>query len=226
MKKVSRKELLKEQDEFTSLSARAILYFRENQKIFKVLGVIILAVVVAYMGYNAYFRLQNKRAQEAYNRAYYALAGQEAAEETREDDTSPETYFKEVVEDFGMSRLKSLASAELAYLKFRENAFDEALSHYQAFLQAIPEDSTYEPMARLALASCFEAKGEWTAGIDSLNALLSGPDDFFKEQALLNLARLYRRADREDKARETLKTYVETFGDSPFLSLAKAYLGE
>jgi hypothetical protein len=53
---------------------------------------------------------------------------------------------------------------------------------------------------------------------------LDRPYDPFKEAAMLSLARLFRLDNKPEKARETLKAFVEKHKDSPFLSMAKAHL--
>jgi len=42
----------------------------------------------------------------------------------------------------------------------------------------------------------------------------------------LSLARLYKLANQNEKAKETLEKFVESFQNSPFFPLAKAYLAE
>jgi len=74
------------------------------------------------------------------------------------------------------------------------------------------------------VAACYEEKGEFKTAIETLEQILSSPDDLFKEQAMLNLARVYRLAHQQEKSKKILKKFIETYGNSPFLPLAKAHI--
>jgi len=223
-KKISRKDLLKKPDEFLTFSERAVIFARDHAKTLKAVGVVLAAAVLIYLALWGYFRYTNKKGLETYNLAYYALLKGKGAEPGKEERKQAEEYFRKVMEDYGLSKARRLATAELASIRFQEGKYKEAAALYWEFLERVPEGSPYQAMARLALAACQEAEGDVQGAVETLKMILSGPDDFFKEQAYLGLARAYRLSKQEDKAREILKKYVETFTDSPFLPMAKAYL--
>ena len=105
-----------------------------------------------------------------------------------------------------------------------EKKYDEAIPLYQEFLDKAPENSPYQSLARIAIATCHEAKGEFEQAIEILNQVTTLVDDLFKEQVLFSLARIHRVAGQKDKAKEILEEFVEKYQDSPFLPLAKAHL--
>jgi len=223
-KKVTRKELLKAPDEFMTLSARAVLFVKEHSKQFEYLGMAIAAIVVIYLGANTYLKYINKKGQNVYNTAYSALSKNMAPNMNQEELKRSEELFKEVIERYGLSKVSKLALPELAYLKFLDKKYDEAISLYQKFLNEVPDKATYQSMARMALAACYEQKGEFKMAIETLEKIMSGPDDLFKEQAMLNLSRVYRLAYQEEKSKKILKEFINTYGNSPFLPLAKAHV--
>jgi predicted negative regulator of RcsB-dependent stress response len=79
-------------------------------------------------------------------------------------------------------------------------------------------------MANLALAACFEAKGDLKTAMETLIPVVEIPDNSFREPAMLSLARLYRLDNKPEKAREILNEFVEQHADSPLLPFAKAQL--
>jgi outer membrane protein assembly factor BamD (BamD/ComL family) len=223
-KKVTRKELLKETDEFLTFSARAAIYVREHSRHFQYAGMFIAALIVIYLGITVYMNHINKKGQEAYNTAYYTLLKTLASDADQRDLKKPEGLFQEVLEEYGLSKVSPLASPELAYLRFLEKDYEGAISLYEIYLGKVPEEGPYHTMARLALATCYEQKGDLEKAIVTLKGIISVPEEFFEEQALLSLARVYRLANQPEKSRETLKTFLEKFKDSPFSPLAKAHL--
>jgi tetratricopeptide (TPR) repeat protein len=78
----------------------------------------------------------------------------------------------------------------------------------------------------IALAASYEGEGDFGKSIETLQKILSSPDASFKDQATLNLARVYGLAKQPEKAKETLKEFIEKYKNSPFLSMAKARLND
>lgn len=225
-KKVSRKELLKGPDEFLTFSSRAVLFFKGHTTLFSYIGVGIVVLICIYLGINTYMKFVNKKGQTAYNEAYYALARNQNSEPAKVDLKEPVELFEKVTEKYGLSKVSRLALTELAYLKYREKKYDEAISLYEEYMAQIQDDDPYKAMTRLALAACYEEKGDYKTAIEVLTQIKANPDFFFAEQAMLSLARVYRLADQPEKSREVLEEFVEKFDSSPYLAQAKALLQE
>lgn len=223
-KKVSRKELLKGPDEFQTVSGRAILFYKSHSTLFSYIEVGIVILVCVYLGINTYMKYINKKGQTAYNDAYYSLADTLNAEEEMRDLKQPIELFEKVKDKYGLSKASRLALPELAHLKFREKKFDEAISLYKQYLADARDNAPYEDMTKLALAACYEEKGDLKDAAEFLKQLVDDPGFFFQEQAMLSLARVYRLSDQPEKSREILKEFVEKYDSSPFLPQVKAQL--
>ncbi len=224
-KKISRKELLKGPDEFMTLSEKAALFVSEHSKAFKAGGTAIAAALLIYLGVTSYTHYIDKKGQTAYNKAYHEVMSSLNQTPEKRDLKKAEELFKEVIKDYGFSKVSLLASPQLAYLQFQEKKYDEAISLYNAFLKENPP-AEYRDMARLAIAACYEEKGDFAKAIEILQGVTSAPSSLFREEAMLSLARLYKLANQNEKAKETLEKFVESFQNSPFFPLAKAYLAE
>ena len=221
--KSSRKDLLKKPDEFITVSARVINFTIEHSRQFRYLGIGLACLLLIFLGINTYLRYMDKKGQSAYNMAYYSMAKNSALGQDEDNLKKSEDLFNTVIDKYGISKAAQLALPEVAYLKFRQKKYDEAIYRYQEFLNKASDDP-YKSLARIALAVCYEEKGEFENAIKTLERVRSGPDDFFKEQALLSLARIYRLTDKKEKSNEILKEFIDKFETSPFLSIAKAYL--
>ena len=66
--------------------------------------------------------------------------------------------------------------------------------------------------------------GNLQKAVKILKVIVSGADGFFKEQAVLDLARIYPLLNQKEKAVEILKEFVSKYKASPFLPMAKAHL--
>jgi tetratricopeptide (TPR) repeat protein len=222
-KKVTRKELLREEDEFTTFSGRAILFFKEHSRQLNYVMIGVAAVALIYVGFNFFMGRTNKKGQDAYNQAFYSLT-QSIVSGATEVPLQAEEEFQRVLDDFGLSKVSRLARPQLARLKYQKGEYDEAISLYQEFSQDASDKPLYQSLARLGLAACYEAKGEYEKAIEILTEVTNNPETTFKEQAMLDLARVYRLSDQEDKSKEVLSAFVEDYETSPFLPFAKAFL--
>jgi tetratricopeptide (TPR) repeat protein len=226
-KRVTRKQLLKEPDEFLTVTEKTTRFIREHDREFKYITWTLAAILLIYLGVNTGMGYINKKGQSTYNMAYNLMRAQnmDLTPESEELKQSAE-LFQKVIEDYGLSKASRLALPELAYVKMVERKYDEAISLYQEFLDKAPDNSPYQSLARIAIAACHEAKGEFEQAIEILNQVTGQADDLFREQALFSLARVYRLDGQKDKAKESLEEFVEKYQDSPFLPLAKAHLQE
>jgi len=100
----------------------------------------------------------------------------------------------------------------------------EAIALYEKFLKEGPHKYPYPSLSRLALAECYVQSGNLQKAVKILKVIVSGADGFFKEQAVLDLARIYPLLNQKEKAVEILKEFVSKYKASPFLPMAKAHL--
>jgi len=227
-KRVSRKELLKGPDEFLTFSTRAIVFVREHSRQFEYCGMAIAAIFLIYLGISTYLKYIDRKGQEAYNIAYYNVVKNMSPDADQKKLQESEELFNQVIEKYGLSKVSKLALPEAAFLNFREKRYDEAIVRYQKFLDKVSDsdEASYQSLAKMALASCYEEKGDLQIAMGILEQLTTSPDIFLREQAMLSLARVYRLSHKLEKSREILKEFVEQFQTSPFLPIAKAHLNK
>ncbi|MCF8061746.1 MAG: tetratricopeptide repeat protein [Deltaproteobacteria bacterium] len=223
-KKISRKELLKGPDEFMTFSERAVAYVQEHSQAFIFAGVAAVVLLLGYLGVSWYLGYEDRKGQEAYNKAYYELRKTEASEEELTSPELPAELFEQVSSDYGLARVSSLALPQLARLRFQEGKVDEAISLYRRFQEENRENESYVIMAGFALAACYEARQDYEAAVEELRPLAEDPETFLRDQALVRLVRLHRLNGSLDKARETQETLAGEYPDSPFLSFTEGLL--
>lgn len=223
-KKISRKEMLKKPDEFISITTKAINFVKGHKRLFDYLGTAVLGAIIVYIGIYAYMRHVNNKGKEAFNTAFYSALYNTGSEDTPSDPEKTEELFNNVKEKYGMSKAAKLAIPELAYLKFEQKQYDEAIAMYEEYLDKVSEKGPYRSLASLALSACYEQKGEYEKAIAPLENIIQGPDDFIKEQAMLNMARIYRLDGKQDKEKDVLNQFKEKFPDSVFYDMADSLI--
>jgi predicted negative regulator of RcsB-dependent stress response len=222
-KKLSRKELLKNTDEFLTLSGKVALYLKEHMRQVRLVGIGVVVIAVAYISVWGYMKHTNQKGQAAYNVAYDTLVQSLQNEDADEDGIKKsEGLFEAVISDYGMSKAADLALAQVGHAKFRDEKYDDAIDYYEEFSSKASDNEAYETLTLLALAACHEAKGEMKKAAGILDGIMENPDNPFRENAMLNLERIYRLDNQPEKANEILKTFAKEYGNSPFFPMVKA----
>ena len=221
-KKITRKELLKDTDEFFTFSAKATNFVTGHLREIKYVGVALLIIAVAYLGIQKYLGYAYKRGQNAYNEAYSVLVKEMKPDANPENLKKSEALFRQVIDEHGLSKAARLALPEIAYLEFVNGKYDEAIDLYLKFLKKVSGKTEYEILANMAVANCLEAKGDLKSAIETLHLLAESPKNPFTESVQLSLARLYRLDNQAEKATQILEKFVEAHPDSPFLPFSKA----
>lgn len=221
-KKISRKELLKKPDEFMTFSGKVIAFYKEHSRQFEYVGMAILGLFLIYLGINTYLKYVNKKGQAAYNLAYESIVKNTGVETESEELKKAGELFNEVIDQYGLSKASKLALPESAYIYFLNKEYDEAIGQYQTYLKKLSDNDPYKTLTHLALAACYEEKGDLETAIQHLDKILSNPNEYFKEQALLSKARIHRLAKEIEKSDALLSEFIEKYPTSPFLPQAKA----
>jgi outer membrane protein assembly factor BamD (BamD/ComL family) len=136
----------------------------------------------------------------------------------------PGELFSKVIHEHGLSKAAKLALPQVAYAKFVEKKYDEAIGLYTEFLNKVAGNTDYESLTHLALAACYEAKGDFKSAETSLSGITKNPKDPFREVALMSLARVDRLQNLQDKEKEILETLLRAYPDSPYVPMVKARL--
>lgn len=220
--KISRKELLQKEDEFISLSSRVSNYVAAHAKQFKYALISLVALFVIVIIAGLYIRYVNKKALAAYNIAYKNLVSdisdskrQEAVKESMEE-------FDRLLEKYGWTKFATLSIPQMAYLKFGQGKYDEAISLYKSYLAKDETDSIYDSMSLFGLAAAYEAKKDYHSSISYLQKIISGRSDLLKEEAMFSLGRIYSLSGQFEKSKNIFQDFVDKYKDSPLLPLAKA----
>lgn len=223
-KRVTRKELLKKEDEFISLSARTYQFFVEYRKQIQWGLICVAAIIVIILGISLYFRHLNQKALTAYNMAYKNLVSDTSPQASAESIQRTTEELDRLIREYGWTKMATIAIPQLAYLKFGQGKYEEAISLYETYLGKIKTDSIYRSMAYFGLAACYEAKAEHQSAIGYLKKIIENDTAFLKEEAMFSLGRMYDLSGRRELSKDTFQKFVSQFPQSPLLPLAKAHL--
>jgi len=201
-KKITRKELLKKDDEFISLSNRFFQYVSTHTKQLQYLIISLMIIIAIVVGISLYFKQLNKKALAAYNLAYTNLVSDSSSDKNEDAINKSIEELDRLIRKYGWTKMSTLAIPQLAYIKFGQGNYDEAISLYQTY--------------------AYEAKSEHQSAIKHLKKILDDKNDFLKEEAMFSLGRVYALNSQKKLSEETFKEFANQFRESPLLPLAQA----
>jgi len=223
-KKLTRKELLKKEDEFISLSHRVYMYVSDHTKQFQYFILSLMLILAIISGIGLYLRHLNKKALAAYNIAYKNMVTDFSPEKKPDTIKKSIDEIDNIIKQYGCTKVATMAIPQLAYLKFGQGKYDEAISLYKKYLEKEKLGSTYRSMAHFGLAAAYEAKGDHVSAVKNLKNVIDDKNNFLREEAMFFLGRIYARAGQLEISRKTFQDFVNQYPESPMLPLAKSYL--
>jgi tetratricopeptide (TPR) repeat protein len=205
--KVSRKELLKEPDQFLSGSENAMLYYMDHKA--TVIGVIaaLLVALGSFFGFNYY-----KKTQALGNEAFY-FEMENIVQNAKGSD--PTLEVKLILEKIGDGLQKERASLLLADIHFQNQKFDEADALYLTVMDnSSPEQINYQ-MAQVGLAYNYESSKQYPKAIDLFKSVIDTNTDFPLFEVYWSLSRCYELNNDRSNALLILREMQIKFAANP-----------
>lgn len=221
-RKISRKELVKEPDEFITLTGQVIHWARENTRPL-IYGVCIffgaILLISAYRFYSAHQR-DNASALLSQTRSAYQEALQ-ADQDPAKALAAVKPQFERLVDEYGSWSAGQLGRVLFAHAALVANAPDEAIALYKTALDDFKADPTVTASILNGLAGACMQKGDSAAAIGYLERLVAGSGKMLKDTALFQLGTLYKAVGQEEKSRQTFQQLSTDYPDSVYANIAK-----
>jgi tetratricopeptide (TPR) repeat protein len=221
-KKISRKQLLKEPDEFITSTGRLIRFFREHRKPI-LFGAGALAVVL--VGVVA-FRLVSERLEQTARSRFAALMDRHAALTAAPSPSEAETRalledFEAALQRYGSRDAARPARFDLANICFEAGETDRALELYARAMEDFEGDDFYRSLIRYRMGVVRQAQGDRDGAIADFQKVADLPGFFLRDEALFFLGRLYGEAGETEKSRAVFETLQTDYADSIYARLAR-----
>ena len=220
-RKITRKKLLKEPDEFITTTGRLIAWSRKHQAALLYGAGAFFVVLIGIAG----FRYMASRAE---NNAFRLISQTVANYEAHKNTENAAAAYQEVKHDFEtiIKRYNHRKAARLARMIFADLSLkagntDQAIALYERVLKALSQESTLTNFIESSLGYAYEKKGDLAQAIHFFQTIASGSDPVLKENAFFNLGRLYAKAGDAAKSKEAYQQVVSNYTDSIYYEIAK-----
>ncbi len=224
-KRVPRKKLLKEPDEFITTTGRLITWARENTKplIFGASAFFGLVLIIAI--FSIVESHQAARAEAALSQAmvkYESALGDnqpvEALDAVRED-------FDALLRDYGGQPAGRLGRILFGHYCLAAGALDDAIRQYETALKDFEGDPALAPLIWNGLGTAYQQKGDYAQAMVQYEKIVSGTQTVLKDAALFNLGHLHEQMGEADEGRKLFEQLGEDFPQSIYANLVREKLG-
>lgn len=216
-KKVSRKKLLNEPDEFITTTGRVIQFLRENQRRLTIYGIVAAAVIAAgFLGYS-YFRWQEGKAEAIQQQALQLY--QTAYSQTGNLEKEKENYkkslekFQEALGVYGRGATGQVSQLYIGNCYYAMREYDNAIQAYGQCLEG-----PFRTLALQSLGYAYEAKGDYAKALENFSKNAEGASNPEQEEGLLGVARCYEALKQPAKA---LEAYQKALSKNPKSKMAE-----
>lgn len=223
-KRVSRKQLLNEPDEFISFTGKLIRWFRAHEtELYTAVVVVALLLLILSLWYFFSVRSEKKAgamfqtAQEKYVMALEKTSPIEAAMAVSED-------FARVAKEHPNTPGGRLGMITLAQTLTDRGDYDEAIKWYEKALGGFVGDPLVTSQVRLGMAYACEAKKDYPKAVENFSKVLDITGGVGLEDASMGIARIYETMGEIQKSLDAYKSFVSDFPDSAYVLIAKEKL--
>ena len=204
--KITRKELLKEPDQFLSSTDKAMLFFKQNRSfvIGSVVGVIFLGL--SFLGYQSYEKSQTMKFESLYFKMEQIAKNSELKSEELQGKLI------EIRDQIEEGPHRNRASLFLADIYFQYEEFDKAKTIYEE-VRSKSSGLNHE-MAAVNLAYTYEAMGNLKKAIDLYKLTINSNSNFPLFQVYWSLARCHENNNDTSSALLILREMQIKFSGS------------
>ncbi len=221
-KKLTRKELLKEPDEFLSFSKKMIQFATAHQKPIIIGTAVFFLLLVAFAGFQ-YYRIRSENhafalLQEA-TTAYASTAAQKGPQQAQR---AASDAFGRLFDRYAGSPAARIGQVVYADICYRAGDPAKAAALYTEALNAFGEkDPALRSLIDSSLGYALEARGDLQKASERFRQVTEKPTAIFKDDALFQLARIYDRMGRHEEAAKLYEKIPEQYPASLFSEIAR-----
>ena len=220
-RKKTRKELLKEPDEFLTISAKLInLAIMYKTHLTYALGVIlVLAVIISGIRFFS-IRGENK-ASELLDKSLTKYNSVKAEKQPAEVYDEVSADFQLILDKYNGKESAKLARLTYANICYDAGKYEEAIELYKTAQTEFAKHPMILNQVLSNLGYAYEQKGDFETAVIYFEKISSAPERIMRDEALYHLGRLYDKLGLKEKSREAYNKILNDHQDFIFIDLVK-----
>lgn len=220
-KRLTRKQLLKEPDEFITTTGKLIAWAKDNSKslVMGVVGFFMLIIGISVYGY-----IQQDRSDTAQLMFSQAVTKyQTEAEKKSEGEAlaAVSADFDKLIESYGNQPAGQLGRVFYGHISLAGKVYDQAVIHYEKAMDNVDGDASLTNIILNGLATAYQQKGDHSKAIEKFRMIVDGTDVMLKDAALFNLGKLYEQIGKSEESKKVYQQLRDNFPTSMYSSIAR-----
>ena len=219
--KKTRKELLKEPDEFMTISGKLIGFAVEHKNQLSYALIIIVALAVIISGYRFFAMRSENKASALLDQgiAKYEKAGNDEKPSETYDRVSADFQF--ILDKYGNKKSGKIARLTYANICYQAGKYDQAIELYKRSLKDFEKQPSIYNQVTSSLGYTYEQKQDYAGAAQYFEQLLSAPDSIMKGEALYHLGWLYDKLGQTEKSKDAYNKILSDHPDFIYIDLVK-----
>jgi tetratricopeptide (TPR) repeat protein len=217
-KRVTRKQLLKEPDEFITFTGKIIQFAKMYQTYLLYGAGALLLLILIVGGTRYYFGWKEKRAAVSLGQAVFRY---EKITSENGDIAEVKSDFKEIVAKYSGYDGGKLARVMYANICFASGDFDTAILHYTQAIEEFNDNPSIQAFIRNSIGLAYQAKKDYQAAANHFEKIISEPHASIKDEVLFNLGEIYAKLGNTEKSQAAFKKILSDYTDSIYIEVVK-----
>ncbi len=225
---VSRKELLKEPDEFITTSARVVQFVREHTRQV-ILGVsIFLICVAAGVAYFSYMQYRQNEADFHFDKAFrqYRLAVASEDALSKEELEGLLSQFQAVADEYGSFMSGERALLYTAHILYKQGKHEEALKRYELLLDSSLAERGLREMIEYHIAMTRLSLKDYDGAVSLFKEMAKDTSSPYCREASAAVADIYEAMGKRKEAVLAYKQYLKMFPQAPDAAYIRARIAD
>jgi tetratricopeptide (TPR) repeat protein len=227
-KKLSRKELLREPDEFITLSGQVLRYCREHTRLVTLLCVLLVICVIGAAGFYTYQKQRKNVSHELFEKAYknYRLVTLAPEPPSKEQLDQLFKQFDGIAKEYGSLLGGEMALLYSGHVLYKMKDFKGALERYTKMKSTQVAQSGLSSMLIYHIAMTYFALKDYEQAKTLFEQLSQNTDSPYLREAYASIAAIYEATDKKKEAVQAYRQYLKMFPKAPDAAYVRARIAQ
>lgn len=220
-KRKTRKQILKEPDEFITFTGKAIRFAVQYQTQFIWAGAAILLLIFLGSGFRYFSNRAENRASNLLHQTTMAFDAAVAEKSPHDAYLAVEGGFQKLIMKYSGTSAGKTARLVFANICYHAGIAERAMALYRQALEDFKDDPSISTLIVASLGYCAEALKDYPAAAAYFEKITESPGAFLKAEATFQLGRMYESMGDAEKSINAFKTVLSDYPASMYAELAR-----
>ena len=227
-KRITRKELLKEPDEFISISGKVLRYTRENPRTVGICSAIVIAAICVGAGLYTYRQYRLSQSHEMFDKAYRSYQIAMLSQEKASAETLDQLFkvFDELATQYPSLPAGEKALLYTGHILYMKGDYQGALDRYTRMKTASFVEKGLGSLVMYHIGMTRQALKDYEGALSLFDQLSKDTNSPYRREAVASIAGIYEAMGKTKEAAQTYKQYLKMFPEAPDAPYIKARIAD